>query len=225
MKGKVVVVTGAAGILGQAVVSCLALRGARVLALDLAPSMPACGQHQYKGNVDLALPIELRSAVAKLALGGMALSGLANIAGAFCFDSVGDGALENWDRMYRTNLRTAVACSQAMLPLLRERGGAIVNVGAQASFRAGAGMGAYTASKSGVTRLTESLAEEEKDRGIRVNAVLPSILDTPLNRKDMPDADYSRWVKPKHLAAVITFLLSSQACAITGASIPVVGRC
>ncbi|MNR54047.1 3-oxoacyl-[acyl-carrier-protein] reductase FabG1 [compost metagenome] len=86
------------------------------------------------------------------------------------------------------------------------------------------GMGAYAASKAGVARLTESLAEELKDTAVTVNAVLPSIIDTLQNRADMPDADFSRWVAPAELAAVILFLLSTEASAVTGALIPVSGR-
>lgn len=85
-------------------------------------------------------------------------------------------------------------------------------------------MGAYTASKSGVARLTEALADEVKDRRIRVNAVLPSILDTPANRDDMGEEDADKWVKGEELSAVIAFLLSDAASAVTGASIPVMGR-
>ena len=111
-----------------------------------------------------------------------------------------------------------------MAHLLARSSGRIINVGANAAGKAAAGMGPYAASKSAVARLTESLAEELKDRRITVNAVLPSIIDTPQNRADMPDADFSRWVPPEAIAEVILFLASDAAWAVTGASIPVVGR-
>ncbi|MNI55234.1 3-oxoacyl-[acyl-carrier-protein] reductase FabG [compost metagenome] len=114
--------------------------------------------------------------------------------------------------------------SQAAAHALISSKGAIVNVGAAAATRAALGMGAYAASKAGVARLTEAFAEELKDQDVRVNAVLPSILDTPANRADMGDADAHRWVKPEALAEVIVFLLSDAADAITGATLPVTGR-
>ena len=156
------------------------------------------------------------------ALGG--LDALVNIAGAFRWETLADGDPETWDLLYRINLRTAVAASKAALAHLPDGRGRIVNIGAASALKAGAGVGAYTASKSGVMRFTESLAEELKPRGITVNALLPSIIDTPPNRADMPDADFSRWVKPEQLAGVIVFLLSDAASAITGALIPVTGR-
>ena len=107
--------------------------------------------------------------------------------------------------------------------MLAAGGGKIVNIGAGAAARGAAQMGAYSASKSVVARLTESMAAELRDRGINVNCVLPSIIDTPENRKDMPKADPSRWVAPSQLADVIAFLASDAASAIHGASIPVVG--
>jgi len=122
------------------------------------------------------------------------------------------------------NVRTALIATRSVLPLLKASKGAVVNVGANAAAKAGAGMGAYAASKAGVARLTEALAEELKDEGVRVNAVLPSIIDTPANRADMPDADFSRWVSPENLAQVIAFLLSPDATAVTGALLPVIGR-
>ena len=125
--------------------------------------------------------------------------------------------------MFRMNTLTALNASRAALPFL-ESGASIVNIGAAGTAKATTGMGAYTASKSGVARLTEALAEECKDRGIRVNAVLPSIIDTPTNRADMGDEEADKWVKPRELAEVVAFLLSNAASAITGASIPVTGR-
>jgi NAD(P)-dependent dehydrogenase (short-subunit alcohol dehydrogenase family) len=127
--------------------------------------------------------------------------------------------------MFRVNLLTAVASCRAVLPyLLRGKSGSIVNVGAMGAIKATSGMGAYAASKAGVLKLTEALADEVKDHGITVNAVLPSTLDTPRNRADMPDADFTRWVSPRALAEVIAFLVSDGARAISGAALPVAGR-
>jgi NAD(P)-dependent dehydrogenase (short-subunit alcohol dehydrogenase family) len=120
--------------------------------------------------------------------------------------------------MFRLNLATCANASRAALPhLLASGAGRIVNVGANAALKADAGMGAYAASKAGVHRLTESLAQELKGR-VGVNAVLPSIIDTPQNRADMPDADASAWVSPADLAAVMLFLASAEASAVTGPS-------
>jgi NAD(P)-dependent dehydrogenase (short-subunit alcohol dehydrogenase family) len=106
------------------------------------------------------------------------------------------------------------------LPHLVESGGAIVNVGAAAAANPATGMAPYTASKAGVAALTASLADELRGRSVRVNAVLPTIIDTPANRADMPDADTSAWVKPSSIARVIAFLISPEAGSITGASVP-----
>ena len=149
-------------------------------------------------------------------LGG--LDALVNVAGTFRFEKLADGGLETWDLLYRVNLRTAVSASRAAMPhLMRRGGGRIVNVGALAAAnRAASGMGAYTASKAGVLKFTEALAAELKDHGITVNAVLPSTIDTPANRADMPKADFTRWVAPSDLASVIVYLLSDDARAVTG---------
>lgn len=226
LAGKLVAVTGAFGTLGAAVVRGAQAAGARVAAIDRTPAPAmALGDAALFGGVDLG---DFPSAQATLdkvaqALGG--LDALVNVAGAFRWETLGDGSLDTWDLLYRVNLRTAAAASKAALPHLVQRGGGrIVNVGAGAAAKAGAGMGAYAASKAGVARLTEALAEELKDQRITVNAVLPSIIDTPPNRADMPKADFDRWVKPEQLADVIVFLLSEQAAAVTGALLPVSGR-
>jgi NAD(P)-dependent dehydrogenase (short-subunit alcohol dehydrogenase family) len=151
------------------------------------------------------------------------LDALLNIAGGFRWQTLEDGDLGVWDALYAINVKTAATACKAALPHLVASGdGAIVNVGAAGALKAAAGMGAYAASKGGVMRLTESLAEELKGR-VRVNAVLPSIIDTPANRKDMADADVSKWVAPDDLAEVMLFLASPSAKAVTGALVPVTG--
>ena len=223
LKDKRIIITGAFGTLGAAVVRAALDAGAEVAAVDRAQAPGDLGGAHGFGGVDLSDTASAKNAIegAVKALGG--LDALVNIAGAFRWETLADGKLDTWDLLYRINLRTAVAASQAALPHLEE-GGRIVNVGANSALKAGAGVAAYTASKSGVMRFTESLAEELKERGITVNAVLPSIIDTPPNRADMPKADFGKWVKPQQLADVILFLISDQASAVTGALIPVVGR-
>ncbi|SFC41354.1 SDR family NAD(P)-dependent oxidoreductase [Massilia yuzhufengensis] len=224
---RIIVVTGGFGSLGRALAERLLADGAKVALLDRAPAPPTGlpAVALALGGVDLADEQSCQAAYARVreALGG--IDGIVNVAGGFTWETVESGALASWDRMYETNLRTAVASCRAGLPHLLARGaGRIVNVGAAAAHKAGVGMGAYAASKAGVARLTEALAEELKDRGVTVNAVLPSIIDTPANRAEMPEADASRWVTPAQLAAVVAFLLSADAAALTGACIPVNGR-
>jgi len=226
LTGKCIAITGAFGSLGAAVVQAALASGARVVAVDRADAPPQgidLGAAERVGGVDLADAAQAKAAIdaAAKTLGG--LDALVNIAGTFRWETLADGGPDTWDLLYRINLRTAIAASKAALPHLPD-GGRIVNIGAASALKAGAGMGAYAASKSGVMRFTESLAEELKERGITVNALLPSIIDTPPNRKDMPKADFDKWVKPSQLADVIVFLLSDRASAITGALIPVTGR-
>ena len=231
LSGRVVVVTGGFGSLGRALADELLDRGARVALLDRAEppaGLVATDSLLLLGGVDLGEAGTASSAFERLMQRWQRLDGLVNVAGGFAWQTVEQGGLDTWDRMYAMNLRSAVAASQAALPHLAEAGragrGRIVNVGALAAHKAGAGMGAYAASKAGVMRLTEALAEELKDRGITVNAVLPSIIDTPANRADMADAEFDRWVTPAALARVVAFLLSDDAAPITGASLPVAGR-
>ena len=217
---KRIVVTGAAGALGTAVIAALAEQGHDTVGVDIGET--AGGPGTFVGGVDLTDEAAAKSAFERIAADG-AIDGLANIAGGFTWETVADSPLSSWQRMFAMNVATALNASRAALPFLKA-GASIVNIGAAATAKAGMGMGAYTASKSGVARLTEALAEELKDKGIRVNAVLPSIIDTPANRADMGEDDADKWVTGAELSAVIAFLLSDAASAVTGASVPVTGR-
>jgi NAD(P)-dependent dehydrogenase (short-subunit alcohol dehydrogenase family) len=231
MQKRSVVVTGAFGILGAVVARSFHASGAKVALLDYArPPNGLANEfgapHCVLGGIDLT---RMESAAVGMeavrnTLGGIDV--LVNIAGGFRWQKLDGGDLQVWDAMYSMNLKTAVVATKAALPqILSASNGRIINVGAGAAAKtAAAGMGAYTASKAGVHKLTESLADELKDRNITVNAILPGIIDTPQNRLDMPTADFSRWVSPAAIAEVILFLASEKAAAVTGALIPVFGR-
>lgn len=231
MQGKTIVVTGGSGALGSVVAETAAKRGAAVALIDHARAAPEglAGRlgpgALIVGGVDLTSAPAAEAAMASVAAKFGRIDALINIAGGFHWQTVADGAIDGWVRMYAINLKTALNASKAALPYLIESGaGRIVNVGAQSALHAASGFGPYAASKSAVHRLTESLADELKLKGVTVNAVLPSTIDTAANRRDMPDADFSRWVQPADLAAVILFLASDEAKAVTGALIPVLGR-
>lgn len=226
-----VVITGGYGFLGAATAHAFAAAGARIALLDQGSTPPvglleACAAGAVAvGDVNLSNLAEATAAIdsAHTQLGGLDV--LINIAGGFRWQTVTEGDPATWDLLFAANVKTALYCCRAALPYLREsKAGRIINVGANAALKAGAGMGAYATSKGGVHRLTESLAEELKKEGITVNAVLPSIIDTPVNRKDMPEADFDTWVTPHALACVIQFLASAAAAPVTGALLPVVGR-
>lgn len=222
LQGKIVVVTGASGFLGATLAEYLLAEGATVVGLDRVGS--GDGAPLAVEALDLLDAPSVRACLGRVAARHGRIDALINVAGGFVWQTVGDGDLAVWDDLYRVNLRTAVATSQAVLPYLPRPGGRIVSIGAAAAMRAGVGMAAYAASKAGVAKLTEGLAEELKGEGITVNAVLPSIIDTPTNRVDMPAADPSDWVPPAHVAALIAFLLGDDAGSITGALIPVTAR-
>ncbi|MCA1372390.1 MULTISPECIES: SDR family oxidoreductase [unclassified Bradyrhizobium] len=225
MQGKILIVTGAGGALGQVVAETALVRGARVAGIDHASSQTAASaDHIDIAGVDLSDPAQAKTAVDAAAKHFGRLDALINIAGGFAFETVGDGDIATWQRMHALNVLTALNASRAALPhLAKSTAGRIVNIGAMGALQAGNGMGPYAASKAGVHRLTEALANEWKGK-VTVNAVLPSIIDTAANRADMPKADFSKWVTPQELAEVILFLASDAASGVTGALIPVGGR-
>lgn len=225
MAGRVVAITGAFGVLGAAVATAAAAQGARLVLIDFAKDGPAPDGALTLGGVDLTDPAQAAMAIDAGAVHFGGLDALLNIAGGFAWQTLADGPTDTWAALYRLNVLTTANASRAAIPHLRaSAAGRIVNVGANAALKAAAGMGAYAASKAGVHALTQSLAEELKGDNITVNAVLPSILDTPQNRADMPTTDPADWVAPADLAAVMLFLASETAVAVTGALVPVTGR-
>lgn len=218
-----VIVTGGFGVLGRAVAQAFLDNGDTVARIDFAQSAPDPNPGGLDiGGVDLTDAAQAAAAAEQVrsALGGIDV--LVNVAGGFVWETLADGGPETWARMYAMNATTCVTMTKAALPTLSTTpGAAIVNIGAGSALLAGAGMGAYAASKQAVHKLTESLAAELSGTDCTVNAVLPSIIDTPTNRADMPDADFSQWVQPASLAKVIVFLASPAARNLSGALIPV----
>ncbi len=224
MPGKVVVITGGFGALGRAAAKVARARALRPVLIDYAPAPAEFANDPLAfGGIDLSKSAEAAAIMQRIRDAAGAIDALFNIAGGFTWSKFADGDSDVWDAMYALNTRTAVNASKAALPHLIEAKGAIVNVGANGALKAGAGFGPYAASKQGVHKLTEALAEELKGK-VRVNAVLPSILDTARNREDMPKADFSTWVQPEDLAKVMLFLASDAARDVTGALVPVTGR-
>ena len=223
MTNRTLVVTGGHGILGNAVVEAALAQGLNVALIDHAAGKAPDGALEI-GGVDLTDAGATGAAMAKVVERFGGIDALLNVAGGFVWQTTED-AHPAWDRMFALNLTTALNASRAALPHLKASAeGRIVNVGANGALKAAAGMGAYGASKSAVHRLTEALAEELKSTSVTVNAVLPSILDTPQNRTDMPDADPAKWVQPSDLAEIMLFLASPASRAMTGALVPVTGR-
>ncbi len=229
MTGRVFAVTGASGVLGSAVAKAAAERGARVALIDFADHaevLKDCGPDALMlGGVDLTDAVAASAAIDAVADKFGGLDALINVAGGFKWETLENSLMVGWHRLFLMNVQTAANSSRAAIPYLRRSAaGRIVNIGANGALKASAGMGPYAASKAGVHALTESLAEELKADGVTVNAVLPSIIDTPTNRADMPKADFAAWVSPGELAATILFLASEEASGVTGALLPVTGR-
>ena len=224
MSERVVAITGGHGVLGKAVLDAALQAGLKVAVIDHAQGHAVPEGVLEVGGVDLTDADQAQKAVDAVIARFGRLDALLNIAGGFVWQTLDDAA-PAWDRMYALNVTTARNASRAALPALKASPeGRIVNVGSAAALKAGAGMGVYGAAKAGVHALTQSLAEELKSTSVTVNAVLPSIIDTPANRKDMPDADPATWVAPGDLAQVILFLASPDSRAMTGALTPVTGR-
>jgi NAD(P)-dependent dehydrogenase (short-subunit alcohol dehydrogenase family) len=230
MSGQVVMITGAAGTLGKAAAAAFAEAGARLVLVDIAAKgLEAAYGAESDTKLPLVVDLSDRAAIdgalaaAKTKFGPVQV--ICNIAGGFNMGpAVHETTDEFWNHLMNLNAGSVLNVVRAAVPGMLAAGyGKIVNIGAMGGVTGKGNMGAYSASKSVVIRLTESLSAELREHGINVNCVLPSIIDSPANRADMPDADPGRWVAPADLAEVILFLASDKARAIHGASVPVVG--
>lgn len=227
---QTVIVTGAAGNLGNAVAGAFADRGANLVLVDVKRERleRAFGSENEQRIFAAANLLDMTDA-RKMADAALARFGqidvLCNIAGGFRMgETVHETSDENWNFLFDLNTRTLLHTVRAVVPhMLSAGGGKIVNVGAFAAQKGAAQMGAYTASKAVVIRLTEAMAAELREKNINVNCVLPTIIDTPENRAAMPKANPAKWVAPADLANVIVFLASDAARAVHGAAVPVTG--
>ena len=229
-KGQTVVITGAAGNLGQAVAARFAAEGANLALLDLnqaaLDNVPTAGAGAVlRQGVDLSDAASISAAIGAVIARFGRIDALCNLAGGFHMgEKVHEVPADKWDFMMELNAGSVLRMAQAVVPhMLKAGGGRIVNIGAYSALSGKAEMGAYVASKSAVIRLTETMAAELRSHNINVNCVLPSVIDTPQNRAAMPKADPAKWVAPEALADVLLFLCSPAARAIHGAAIPVVG--
>ena len=229
-----VLITGGTGILGSAVTKTYLAQGDTVAVTYLFENeVDRFKQHNPALSEDITFLFanvteesEVQKTIETFITQFGHLDILVNIVGGFT-GGIPTAELETdqWDFMMDLNLKSVFLCCKAVIPHMTERGsGKIVNVSARAGLKGEAGLSAYCVSKGGVRTLTESLAAEVMDSGINVNCIMPSIMDTPMNREAMPDEDHSRWVKTDDVAKVICFLTSDDASIINGAAIPVYGR-
>lgn len=232
-RDKVVMITGAAGNLGSTVAQDFLNCGARLVLVDHTqgvfdkqfPGLLNSNDHILAEGIDLIKKGQIEGLANDIRQQLGSINALVNIAGGYrAGDPVHETPLETWDFLLNLNARTVFNTCQAVIPTMLEQGsGKIVSIAARQGLKGGKNMGAYSASKSAVIRLTESMSAELKHKNINVNCILPGTIDTPENRESMPSSDFSRWVSPKALSEVILFLISESSRAIHGAAIPVYG--
>jgi len=232
-EGKVVLLAGGTGGLGRAVTLAFLEEGAKVVVtyrkqeeLDALKIAAGVDTAQLDGvAVDVTDEAAVRQLIEKIVGKYRRLDAMVNTVGGYA------GGTKLWEletkvfeQMLALNLRSGYALSRAAVrAMLKEGHGAIVNVASKAAVDHAGGAAAYAASKSAAVALLDSLAEDLKGSGVRVNTILPSIIDTEVNRKAMPKADFTKWPKPEEIARVILFLCSDDAKVIRGAAIPVYG--
>jgi NAD(P)-dependent dehydrogenase (short-subunit alcohol dehydrogenase family) len=234
LAGKVVIITGSVGNLGLATARSMQAAGAKTVLVDRSedrlrqsyPDLVNSPNHFLAGGVDLSdLDSLTRMANSTCDKFGH-IDALVNTVGGYRGGKpVHEMDMADWDFLFSVNVRTTLLSCRVVIPqMLRQGGGKIVNVASRDGLQGSAGYSAYSASKSAVLRLTESLAAELKTSNINVNCIMPGTIDTPQNRKAIPNGDFSKWVVPEAISDVILFLVSDAARAINGAALPVFGR-
>jgi NAD(P)-dependent dehydrogenase (short-subunit alcohol dehydrogenase family) len=231
---KVIIVTGAMGNLGHAVARRVQAQGGKTILVDRSSDrlqktygeLKDSTRHWLAGNIDMTDSKSVNAMAAEAHRRFGRLDGLVNTVGGFRGGKpVHETDLSEWDFLYDLIVRTTLNGCRAVIPyMLQAQRGSIINIGSRNVFQGSPNYAAYSAAKTAVLRITESLAGELKAHGIKVNCVLPGTIDTPQNREAMPKADFSTWVPPGDLANVIAFLLSDDARSVTGAAVPVFGR-
>jgi NAD(P)-dependent dehydrogenase (short-subunit alcohol dehydrogenase family) len=234
LAGKVVIITGSVGNLGMATAIALQEAGAKTVLVDRSnerlrehyAKLVDSANHLLTGGVDLVNPDSLAQVVNAALDRFGAVDALVNAVGGWRGGKPAHQTdLVDWDFLFEVNLRTTLLCCQAVIPqMLRQGHGKIVNVASRDGLAGSAGYSAYGASKSAVLRLTESMAAELKNSNINVNCIMPGTIDTPQNRKSIPNGDFSKWVQPAAIADAILFLISDAARAVNGALVPVYGK-
>lgn len=231
---RVVVITGAAGNLGVVTARAFQTAGASLVLVDrspdrlqkLFPELADSAQHFLATSVDLGDVAAVEQMVQETIRRFGRIDVLVNTAGGYRAGTpLHETSLEDWDFLLNLNAKSVLISCRSVIPaMIKQAGGKIINIASRAAIMGEANAAAYSVSKTAVVRLTESMAAELKDKDINVNCVMPGMIDTPLNRQAMPEADHRKWVAPEALAEVIMFLASDAARAIHGAALPVFGK-
>ena len=229
MSERTVLITGATGAVGGAVVDTMLEAGWNVVATWVVPEERE-RMREREGlelvQADLLQEKEVGDAVTRAAFGPGGLRAVVNLVGGYAAGApLHETSLEDFEKLFRLNLRPTFLVTRAAVPFMLDAGGgSIVCVSARAAVQPFGGAVGYVSSKAAVLAFAQAVAADYRDQGVRCNAVLPSVVDTPANRRAQPDADHSRWVAPTDIAAVIGFLCSDDSAPVSGAAVPVYGR-
>ena len=234
LQNKVTIITGAVGNLGTATARLFQQAGAKTVLVDRSPDrvreafkdIADSPDHLFAGGIDLSDAASLGKLIEQTLGKFGRVDALVNTVGGYRGGKpVHEADLTDWNFLFNVNVRTTLHCCRAVIPeMLKQQSGRIINVASRDGLSGSAGYAAYSASKSAVLRLTESLAAELKASNINVNCIMPGTIDTPQNRAAVPNGEFNKWVEPAAIAEVILFLASDASRAVNGAAIPVFGK-